>query len=65
MIPSCRGAAVELRTSAHVHRDLPLILVSKSQFPDNLPDGAGGVLTRPAACVLAQREMEKRRSPLV
>jgi NYN domain len=46
-----RGAAVELRTAAHVHRDLPLILLSKSQFPDNIPDGAGGVLTRPAAWV--------------
>jgi uncharacterized LabA/DUF88 family protein len=44
-----RGAAVELRTSAHVHRTLPAILLSKSQFPDTIPDGAGGTLTRPAS----------------
>jgi 6-hydroxy-3-succinoylpyridine 3-monooxygenase len=46
-----RGAAVELRTSAHVHRFLPLILLSKSQFPNQIPDGAGGMLTRPATWV--------------
>jgi uncharacterized LabA/DUF88 family protein len=46
-----RGAAVELRTSAHVHRTLPLQLLSKSQFPDQVPDGAGGMLSRPAAWV--------------
>ena len=46
-----RGAAVELRTSAHVHRVLPLILLSKSQFPNQIPDGAGGTLTRPATWV--------------
>lgn len=44
-----RGAAVELRTSAHVHRTLPILLLSKSQFPDQIPDGAGGTLTRPAS----------------
>ncbi len=43
-----RGAAVELRTSAHVNRTLPVLLLSKSQFPDTIPDGAGGTLTRPA-----------------
>ena len=44
-----RGAAVELRTSAHIHRTLPILLLSKSQFPDQIPDGAGGTLTRPAS----------------
>jgi uncharacterized LabA/DUF88 family protein len=44
-----RGAAVELRTSAHVHKTLPLQILSKAQFPDQIPDGAGGVLTRPAS----------------
>ena len=44
-----RGAAVELRTSAHVDRSLPLLLLSKSQFPNTIPDGAGGTLTRPAS----------------
>jgi uncharacterized LabA/DUF88 family protein len=42
-----RGAAVELRTSAHANRTLPLLLLSKSQFPDTIPDSAGGTLTRP------------------
>lgn len=46
-----RGAAVELRTSAHAHRTLPLQLLSKSQFPDRIPDGMGGMLSRPAAWV--------------
>jgi len=46
-----RGAAVELRTAAHVSRDLPLQLLSRSQFPDQIPDGAGGFLRRPAAWV--------------
>lgn len=44
-----RGAAVELRTSAHVDRTLPLLLLSKSQFADTIPDGAGGTLTRPSS----------------
>jgi uncharacterized LabA/DUF88 family protein len=44
-----RGAAVELRTSAHVHRTIPRQLLSKPQFPDQIPDGAGGFLNRPAA----------------
>jgi hypothetical protein len=43
-----RGAAVELRASVHRHRDLPLILLGHSQFPDAVPDGAGGVIHRPA-----------------
>jgi hypothetical protein len=43
-----RGGAVELRLSASKHRDLPLTLLSKAQFADTIPDGAGGTLTRPA-----------------
>jgi uncharacterized LabA/DUF88 family protein len=46
-----RGAAVELRTSAHVHKTLPLQILSKAQFPDQIPDGAGGLLSRPATWV--------------
>lgn len=44
-----RGAAVELRTSAHAHRTLPALLLSRSQFPDQIPDGAGGFLRRPTS----------------
>ncbi len=44
-----RGAAVELRTSAHVHRTLPILLLSKSQFPEHIADGAGGILSRPVS----------------
>ena len=46
-----RGAAVEIRTAANVHRTLPLALLSKSQFPHQVPDGAGGFITRPATWV--------------
>jgi uncharacterized LabA/DUF88 family protein len=46
-----RGAAVELRTSAHAHKTLPLQILSKAQFPDRIPDGAGGFLIRPATWV--------------
>jgi hypothetical protein len=46
-----RGAAVELRTSAHKNKFLPLILLSKSQFANQIPDGSGGTLTRPASWV--------------
>jgi uncharacterized LabA/DUF88 family protein len=42
-----RGAAVEIRAAADVNRTLPLNLLSKSQFPDKIPDGAGGFITRP------------------
>jgi 6-hydroxy-3-succinoylpyridine 3-monooxygenase len=42
-----RGAAVELRTSANAHRSLPLQLLSKAQFANQIPDGSGGVLRRP------------------
>jgi len=44
-----RGAAVELRASAHHNRNLPLALLAPSQFPNRFPDGAGGFLNRPAA----------------
>jgi 6-hydroxy-3-succinoylpyridine 3-monooxygenase len=43
-----RGAAVEIRSAADVNRTLPLNLLAKSQFSDELSDGAGGVITRPA-----------------
>jgi uncharacterized LabA/DUF88 family protein len=43
-----RGAAVELRTAATTHRDLPLVLLSRAQFPDDIPDWAGGNIHRPA-----------------
>lgn len=42
-----RGAAVELRTSAHVNKTLPLQLLAHAQFPNNLSDGLGGVISRP------------------
>jgi 6-hydroxy-3-succinoylpyridine 3-monooxygenase len=44
-----RGAAVELRLAASKHRDLPLSIFPKAQFPDTIPDGAGGTINRPAA----------------
>ncbi|MFZ0968582.1 MAG: NYN domain-containing protein [Candidatus Acidiferrales bacterium] len=44
-----RGAAVELRLAASHHRDLPLFLLSRAQFPDAVPDGAGGAINRLAA----------------
>lgn len=46
-----RGAAVELRGAAHRARELPLILLPKAQFPNAIPDGAGGTLNRPASWV--------------
>ena len=44
-----RGAAVELRSAADKDRDLPLNLLSLSQFPHQMPDGAGQLLTKPAS----------------
>ena len=41
-----RGAAVELRSASHRHRSLPLALLSHSQFPARVPDGAGGFLQK-------------------
>ena len=43
-----RGYAVELRSVAHKSRDLPLQLLSRCQFPTQIPDGSGGFLTKPA-----------------
>ena len=43
-----RGAAVEIRTAAHVNRTLPLNLLPKSQFPNRIAGGAGKFITRPA-----------------
>ena len=43
-----RGAAVELRAAADSAKILPLELLRHSQFPASLPDGAGGILTKPA-----------------
>lgn len=42
-----RGAAVELRSSADKHRILPNNLLAKAQFPQKIPDGMGGVITKP------------------
>ena len=46
-----RGAAVELRTSAHYNKTLPLQLLAKSQFPNHIPDGVGGFISRSATWV--------------
>ena len=43
-----RGAAVELRSLADKHRMLPNNLLAKAQFPQKIPDGMGGVITKPA-----------------
>jgi hypothetical protein len=42
-----RGAAVELRSAADKNRDLPLNLLPLSQFPQQLSDGRGGLITKP------------------
>jgi 6-hydroxy-3-succinoylpyridine 3-monooxygenase len=44
-----RGAAVELRSVADKHRTLPLNLLPFAQFSNPLPDGADGLLQRPAS----------------
>jgi hypothetical protein len=44
-----RGAAVELRSVADKHRTLPLNLLPFAQFSNPLPDGAGGLLHKPAS----------------
>lgn len=43
-----RGAATELRGAANQDRTLPLALLSKSQFPAQVPDGRGGIIHKPA-----------------
>jgi len=45
---SLRGAAVELRSAVDRARTLPLQLLPHSQFPAQVPDGAGGVIQKPA-----------------
>jgi 6-hydroxy-3-succinoylpyridine 3-monooxygenase len=44
-----RSHAVELRSSAHVNRNLPLNLLKHCQFANPLPDLAGGLLNKPAS----------------
>jgi uncharacterized LabA/DUF88 family protein len=44
-----RSHAVELRSSAHVNRNLPLNLLKYCQFANPLPDRSGGFLQKPAA----------------
>lgn len=44
-----RGAAVELRASAHTNRNLPLQLLPRAQFPAQIPDGGGGQIIKPPA----------------
>lgn len=44
-----RGAAVELRAAADKHRDLPLDLIRKCQFPASIPDGSGGTINKPSS----------------
>lgn len=43
-----RGAAVELRSAATRHATLPTTLLGHAHFPDEMPDGAGGVIHKPA-----------------
>lgn len=42
-----RGAATELRGEADKHRTLPMALVKRSQFPQHVLDGHGGVIEKP------------------
>lgn len=44
-----RSHAVELRSSAQVNRNLPLNLLKPCQFPNPLPDGSGGLLSKPTS----------------
>lgn len=43
-----RSAAVELRSSANKHRDLPLALLPRCQFPPVVDDHNGGYIRKPA-----------------
>ena len=43
-----RGAAVELRSAADKNRTLPLNLLARSQFPATVPDGSGGIISKPS-----------------
>lgn len=42
-----RGAAVELRSACDRHRTLPPNLLSRAQFPAQVPDGNGGFIAKP------------------
>lgn len=44
-----RAAAVEIRGAADTHRELPIVLLGRCQFPVSLPDGSGGTITKPAS----------------
>ncbi len=44
-----RGAAVEIRNVANKDKTLPNELLSRCQFPISIPDGSGGLITKPAA----------------
>jgi len=44
-----RSAATELRSAAHKSRELPLNLLPRAQFPNTIPDGAGGFIAKPAS----------------
>ena len=44
-----RRAAHELRQAAHQHNTLPPALLQVAQMPAQIPDGAGGVIQKPAA----------------
>jgi 6-hydroxy-3-succinoylpyridine 3-monooxygenase len=46
-----RGAAVELRSAAHVNKTLPINFLGKAQFSNSISDGAGGLITRPSSWV--------------
>ncbi len=43
-----RGAAVELRSAADRHRDLPLAPLKHAQFPARVLDGSGGFIEKPS-----------------
>ena len=42
-----RAHAVELRSSADRHRELPLNLLQHAQLPSKVPDGSGGFFEKP------------------
>ncbi len=46
---SIRGAAVELRSAADKDRFLPLQILSRAQFPVQLPDSCGKIIRKPAS----------------
>jgi len=48
-VATTRGFAVELRSAAHVNRDLPNNLFKLSQFPSVVVDGMGAAIPKPAS----------------